>query len=95
MISVVTVGNTSTLIVPENRARLRKRLYLVNNSNEVMSIAPGEVAVATQGIILVASGGSFSDEADPSGYIYQGPYTAICTSGGKLIAVTELNRDDQ
>jgi len=92
MIDEVAVGATSTLIVKANVKRLRQRLYLVNNSAEDMSVAPGSVAIAGYGIILVAGGGAFTDQPDPTGYIYQGVYTAICASGAMDIAVTELNK---
>lgn len=91
-ISGPTVDSTSTVIVPENEGRIRQRLYLVNNSNEDMYVSPGALAISTQGIPLKASGGAFSDAPDFTGYMYQGPWTAICVSGGKVISVTELNR---
>ena len=92
MIDQVAVGATSTIIIQENRLGIRQRLYLVNNSAEVMSVAPGEVAIAGYGIILVAGGGAFTDEPDRDGYIYQGVYTAICASGAMNISVTEFNK---
>jgi len=38
----------------------------------------------------VASGGSWVDKPDTRGWMYQGIYTAICASGGKVLTVTEL-----
>jgi len=94
MIDKVAVGATSTIIVKASRLRLRRRLYLVNNSDEVISVAPGDVALAGYGILLLPGGGAFTDQADPDRYIYQGEYTAICASGAKDISITELSRGD-
>ncbi len=91
MIAVVTVANTSTIVVQENPKGIRQRLYLVNSSDENIDVAPGEVAIVGRGIILFP-GGNFTDQPDHDGWIYQGVYTAICVSGGKTMGVTELNR---
>ena len=93
MIDQVAVGATSTIIVKANRPNLRQRLCLVNNSDEIMSVAPGSVAIAGYGIILLPGGGAFTDQPDPDGFIYQGMYTAICASGAKNISITELNKN--
>lgn len=90
MIGAVTVGATSTQILPQSRGARRQRVYLVNNSDQDIYVSPGGLAVSTEGIPLVARGGAYMDQPDSTGYIYQGIYTAICASGGKLISVTEL-----
>ena len=90
MIAAVTIGATSTLVLPPNR--YRQRITFVNNSDEDMSLAPGPAAVMGHGVILVAKGGSASDKPDRDGYIYKGPWMGICASGGKVIGVTELSR---
>lgn len=90
-ISGPTVGATSTGVVEKNDKRLRWYVILCNNSNEDMYASPGGVAIATQGIPLVAGGGSWVDKPNAQGKMYQGPYSAICASGGKILSVTELN----
>ena len=88
MIKSVSVGATSTAVLdPDSH---RQRVYLVNISNERIDISPGGLAEAGAGISLGANGGSFTDEPDAKGYIYKGLYTAICASGAKILAVTEL-----
>ena len=89
MIDVITVAATSTLVLQQNE--LRERVVLTNNSDEDMYVAPGPAAVATAGYPLKAAGGSFSDQPDSRGWIYTGPYMAICASGGKLLSVVEHN----
>lgn len=89
---MVTIGTDSTLVLQPNRARLR--VLMVNNSNEDIYLSPGGVAYSTAGIAVKASGGAYSDEVDNTGYIYQGVYTGISATGGKLLSVTELSRGE-
>lgn len=88
MIDAKTVGATSTLVAKANPHR--KRLYFVNNSIELMSLAPGNPAIAGSGVLLRASGGNHTDQPDPTHYIYKGPWFAICASGAMVLAITEL-----
>ena len=90
MIDGVTIAATSTMVVDVNR--FRQKLILVNNSDEDIYVAPHSLAVATYGVPLVAAGGAIVDEPDSTGWIYKGPWMAICASGGKILSVTELNR---
>lgn len=84
----VTIGATSTLVVRPNIRR--RRIILVNNSNEDMYISLGSLAATSNGIPLVSSGGSYIDEKrQPGDYIYLGQYTGICASGGKVLSVYE------
>jgi len=63
---------------------------LCNNSNEDIYVAPGAISISTYGIPLVASGGSWTERPDNQGRMYQGIWTAICASGGKVLSVVEL-----
>ena len=90
-ISNPTIGATSTLALEANSKGIRNLVVLCNNSNEDIYVCPGAAAVQTAGIPLVAYGGSWTDKPDTRGKIYQGIWTAICISGGKVLSVTELN----
>lgn len=91
MIDNPTIGTSSTLALAAKKpGQTRLRAVLCNNSDEDMYICPGETAIDTAGIPLKANGGSYTDRPDRTGYIYQGIYTAICASGGKVLSVTEL-----
>lgn len=89
MITAVTVGATSTFILDDNK--WRRLVVLTNNSDEDIYVAPGPLAVSTQGIPLKANGGSLTDSPDAQGWIYKGGWTAICASGGKVLSVVEMN----
>ena len=90
MIDAVTIAATSTMVVDINP--YRQKLILVNNSDEDIYVAPHPFAVATMGVPLVSAGGAIVDQPDHDGFIYKGAWTGICTSGGKVLSVTELNR---
>ena len=78
----VTVNSTTTDVRSLNRAR--KFLFLTNDSDEVIYLALGPVAVMNKGIRLNASGGNtLIDEK------YTGPVTAICSSGSKNLCICE------
>lgn len=88
MNSQVTVGTGSTLVLKPNSRR--RRVILVNNSNEDMYVAMDSAALASNGVPLTAGGGSYVDEKrQPHEYIFKGQYTAICASGGKVLSVYE------
>ncbi len=91
MKDAVTVGATSTRVLRPNVKEIRRLVVLCNNSNEDIYANPGAVAADTEGLPLVASGGSWTDKPDAQGWMYQGIYTAICASGGKVLSVVELN----
>lgn len=80
----VTVGNTSTLVLAANNARLAAKF--TNTSNEAITLSFGEAAVALEGVVLSASGGSYSMDANDLDVraIY-----GICASGGKVLSVVE------
>ena len=90
-ISNPTIGATTTLALAASVKGIRNLVVLCNNSDEDIYINPGSAAVQTAGIPLRAQGGSWTDKPDTRGRMYQGIYTAICASGGKVLSVTELN----
>jgi len=87
----VTVGATSTPILAQNVKGLRRLVVLCNNSDEDMYANPGAISANTEGLPLVAAGGSWTDKPDAQGWMYQGMYSAICASGGKILSIVELN----
>ncbi len=91
MKDAVIVGATSTPVLAQNVKGLRKLVVLCNNSDEDMYANPGATAADTEGLPLVAAGGSWTDKPDTQGWIYQGMYSAICASGGKVLSIVELN----
>lgn len=80
----VTVANTSTLVLAANPNR--KYVALVNDSNEVIYISLGVAAVLNKGIRLNAEGGSYEIDSEN---LYTGSIYAICSSGSKVLTVTE------
>ncbi|MBA7544026.1 hypothetical protein ES705_36372 [subsurface metagenome] len=91
MKDAVTVGATTTPVLKENVKGIRRLVVLCNNSDEDMYANPGAVAADTEGLPLVAAGGSWTDKPDAVGWMYQGMYSAICASGGKVLSIVELN----
>ena len=81
----VTVGATSTAVLSANTDRVAATF--VNDSDEVIYLSLGGTVALNKGIRLNAAGGSFSIDASN---LYKGAVTAICTSGSKVLCVTEL-----
>jgi len=81
-----TVGATTTLAVAANADRLYA--LLINNSDEVIYLKIGVAAVLNQGIRLNANGGSY-ELSKRLGNLTFGAINAICTSGSKVLLVTE------
>lgn len=86
----VAVTTSSTVIVPENLARLR--ITICNNSASDVTLAlrvsgglasAAPTAVANAGIVVKASGGSWSDDS------YVGPIAAIA-SAAVSVGVVEV-----
>jgi hypothetical protein len=78
----VVVGNTSTVIL--SRAdRKRRRVIFVNISAGDITLAQENPCFLYQNIVLRPNG-SVTDEPDPTGYMYQGIWTAICAAGVKI-----------
>ncbi len=92
MKDAVTVAATSTPVLTGNVKGIRMLVVLCNNSDEDMYVNPGAIAADTEGLPLVAAGGAWTDKPDTRGEMYQGMYSAICASGGKVLSVVELNR---
>ena len=82
----VAVATTSTLV---STPRDRKKIVLTNDSDEDIYLARADSAVMNAGLRLNADGGSIVDEPDNTGYMYAGPWYAICSSGAKNLCVSE------
>lgn len=88
------VTAASAIIVADNPSRIR--LVITNNSDADVSLelATGStpqpatsanlLAVANEGVVLKANGGSFADDS------YTGPVAAITATGTKRVAVLEV-----
>ncbi len=84
--SSITVGNTTTVVSSVKPSR--GLLILVNDSNEVIYLGIGEAAVMNEGPRLNASGGNFTF-SEPNGNLTSAVINAICSSGSKVLTVTE------
>lgn len=83
--SVVQVGTTSTIVLPENLNR--KYVLLANNSDTDMFINFGSLATIGEGVPINAKG----NYQMPKEYIYNGAISAIHTGiGTKNLLVTEM-----
>lgn len=78
----VTVADTSTTVLAVNANR--KSATIVNDSDETIYLKLGSGASLNSGIRINANGGSAKITE------YTGIITAISTSGGKVVTVTEL-----
>ena len=81
-----TIGSSTTEALAANTSR-RYALF-ENDSDEIIYIKIGADAVLNQGIRLNASGGSYEMSAE-IGNLATGAVNAICTSGSKVLLVTE------
>jgi hypothetical protein len=90
VINGITVGNTSTSVLAAATNYKRQYGAFVNDSDETIYIALASVAVMNQGVRLNERGGSWELPKDNEGNVYQGIVTAICSSGSKNLAVTEM-----
>lgn len=84
--SVVSVDSVSTQVLPVNADR--KYGLFINDSDEVIYLKIGAVAIEGTGIRLNANGGSY-EMGYAFGNLYQGIINAICVSGGKNLLVFE------
>ncbi|MCR4339416.1 MAG: hypothetical protein NUW01_05960 [Gemmatimonadaceae bacterium] len=84
--AAVTVGTASTEGAAANSGR--SFAIFINDSDEALYIAVNEAAVLNQGIRLNANGGSYT-MSEQLGNLSTAAVNAICTSGGKLLLVTE------
>ena len=78
----VTVGSSSTTVLAANTDRVTA--IIVNDSNETIYLKYGNVATMNSGIRINSDGGSVTETS------YTGIITGICSSGGKVVTVTEL-----
>ena len=83
----VTVGSSSTEILAFNDQR--GYATIINDSNEDVYLALEEAAVMNSGARLAANGGTY--EIGGGGDNYFGSVYGICTSGSKVVVVTEIN----
>lgn len=88
-----TIATDSSLVLDANP--LRRLVIIANNSDEDIYLSMGAEARLTFGIPVVAQGGVVIDQPDNEAWIYNGIWTAICASGGKILSVTEINRARQ
>lgn len=80
----VPVGNTSTVVLETNPKRVGATF--VNDSDETIYLQKVVPAVASKGIRLNASGGTYEiNLSNP----FTGRIEAICASGGKNLCVVE------
>ena len=82
----VVVGNTSTKILSakENRAYV----VITNDSDEEIYLSLGSPAVQGAGIPLTTKGSVIEIAGDKP---FRGDVYAICTSGGKSVAILEAS----
>jgi len=80
--SKISVGSSSTTLIASNGSR--KKLIVVNDSDEDVYVNFSGTAVMNEGIRINKKGGSVTDD------VYTGAVTGICTSGSKNVTVTEL-----
>ena len=78
----VTIGSSSTTALAAETTRTEA--IFVNDSNEVIYLKLGSGAEMNKGIRLNSEGGSYTCSN------YTGIITAICSSGSKILTVTEL-----
>lgn len=84
----VSIGVASTVVLPECVVK-RKRVTFVNDSIGTIYLCKAASAQINTGIRLNASGGSYEDAPDASGYLYQGIYTAISTAAASNLTYIE------
>lgn len=79
----VTVGATSTLVLPPSSGRIQ--LWLSNTSNEAISVNFGAAAVLNEGLVIQALSAVVTDVTLSTLGVY-----AICASGSKNLAYMEV-----
>lgn len=81
----ISVANTSTTIL--SATANRKSVVIVNDSDESIYLALGNTALMNQGIRINANGGAYEIG---STNLYIGAIYGICSSGSKVVTVTEV-----
>lgn len=87
--SSVTVGSSSTAVVPATSREKRVHLILTNDSNETIYLAVAAAAVLNTGIRLDPADSLIMDEEDHLNVAVN----AICTSGSKNLCIYERYLD--
>lgn len=82
-----TIAATSTEVLKQEPRR--RRVTFVNDSDSIIYLSKGGIAITNSGIRLNASGGSYEDVEDSKGYIYRGPYYAISDGAGHVLTYVE------
>lgn len=82
----VTVGNTSTLVLPANPNRIYA--MLTNDSDEAIYLAFGTAAVLNKTCRLNPNGG-VQEYSPAMANLFTGPVYAICATGGKNLLTVE------
>jgi hypothetical protein len=83
----VNVGVASQIVVRDNQ--YRRKVTLVNDSANIIYVAKSDFAVLNAGVRLNANGGAIVDEPDQTGYIYTGPWSAICAVATQRLCIQE------
>jgi len=83
-----TVGVASAELIPENFSRLGP-VVVTNLSAGQIYLARKNRAVLLSGIPLVAYGSVMVDVPDTRGRIYKGPWYAIGSGAGLVVAISE------
>lgn len=82
-----TIGTASVVILSPNP--WRKKVTLVNDSDTIIFITKGDIAILNTGARLNAAGGSMTIEPDTAGYIWKGAISGISSAATKNLCVTE------
>ena len=80
--TAVSVATSSTPIVGQNLGR--RELTITNDGANIVYLALGSTAIASNGIRLAASGGSYTTSR------WQGPVSAIALTGATVVTVAEF-----
>ena len=80
----ISVGSSSTEILASNSDR--KIARIINDSDEIIYLAEGAIAVLNEGTRLNANGGTY--EINSTG-LHKQAINGICTSGSKNVTIME------
>jgi hypothetical protein len=80
--TAVSVATSTTPILAQNLGR--RELTICNDGANIVYLALGSTAVASNGIRLAASGGSYTTN------LWQGPVSGIALTGATVVTVAEF-----
>lgn len=83
----VSVGTTSVSAAPDRPTR--KKIAFTNDSDTVIYLVKGTLALINSSLRLNADGGALVDEPDTKGYFYTGPWAAISSAASKVLLISE------